>query len=361
MPLPFDVFQSPAAYWDLLTTTSDVNLEDQHFDRKEAGRAEVGGVISGNRFRDIIGEATETISAFANENHSGGLLIFGISKTGDVKGLSHLSDEQRNSLCNPDVWLTNQNSRVKLFDCFDSEGKSQKICLIYVGYTNNGICQTTSSPPKAWRRKGAQNSLLKIEDIEQIRRDKRIISFEEEVCCEFDENDLDTALTEEFRKSYHAETRYQYSIEGFLYQAGALRKDGGKYWFTNAGFLFFAANPQRIMPWAAVRLLRFEATFDRAKEIGLNSYEKPFTGSLPQQIRNLRVYFQESGFFKKYQRRKPDGGFIEEPEFPLVAVDEAIVNAVVHRDYAVRLQAECRRYSDAFVTGKYSEHLRSGS
>lgn len=50
-----------------------------------------------------------------------------------------------------------------------------------------------------------------------------------------------------------------------------------------------------------------------------------------------------------FYRRKPDGGFIEEPEYPFIAIDEAIVNAVAHREYAIGLPIECESYKNAFI------------
>jgi hypothetical protein len=87
----------------------------------------------------------------------------------------------------------------------------------------------------------------------------------------------------------------------------------------------------------------------RESDAGLVSFDKSFTGSLSKQIRQIRSYIQSSGFFKTYQIRNPDGGFREDSELPLIAVDEAIVNAVAHRDYAVRLPVECKKFTDAFV------------
>src|SRR5205823_13537154 len=40
----------------------------------------------------------ETVSAFANTNPEGGLLVVGVSKTGEVRGINHLRDAQRNEL-----------------------------------------------------------------------------------------------------------------------------------------------------------------------------------------------------------------------------------------------------------------------
>ncbi len=275
--------------------------------------------------------------------------MLGISKTGEVKGLSHLSDAQRNSIMRPGDWLLHHNARIKLYDCSDSNGKDTRICFIYVPYTQNAICETIGLSPVAWARQGAQNVRLTADQKDQLRRDKKVISFEDAYCCPFDSRDIDQPLLAEFRKVYHSDARYQYTDEELLYQAGALIRDGGTYNFNNAGFLFFAANPQRLLNWAAIRFLRYETLLAKPEESSLVSLDKEFTGSLPQQIRNIRVYLQESGFFKKYQRRNKSGGFTEEPELPLVAVDEAIVNAVAHREYAAKYQTECKKFSDGFV------------
>jgi len=350
MPKPLEVFEDPNKYWDLLISKKDVELEDQFFDRKEACCADSNGHVSSSQISSLIDAAKATISAFANENKEGGLLVLGISKIGDVKGLAHLTDAQRNSLTQPGNWLLNQDAKVKLHDCQDANGKPAKVGFVYVPYTPNTICETLGASPDAWRRQGAQNALLTATQKDQLRRDKKIISFEEEYCCQFDPRDVDQPLLAEFRKVYTSDSRYHYSDEELLFQAGALIRDGKSYNFNNAGFLFFSGNPQRILSWAYIRLIRSETISSKSGESSLVSLDKPFTGSLPQQIRNVRAYFQESGFFKRYQRRnRTGGGFTEEPEFPLVAVDEAIVNAVAHREYATKLPIESKKFSDAFI------------
>jgi predicted HTH transcriptional regulator len=349
MPKPLEVFDDPQKYWSLLTSKKDVDLEDQFFDRKEAGHADTNGNVSGSQISSLIETAKATLSAFANENKDGGLLVLGISKVGEVKGLAHLSDEHRNSITQPGNWLLNHSARVKLHDCCDSKGDAGKVAFIYVPYVPNAICETIGASPDAWRRQGAQNLLLTTDQKDQLRHDKKITSYEEQYCCPFDVRDVDQHLLAEFRKVYHSDARYSYSDEELLFQAGALIPDGKSFNFNNAGFLFFAANPQRLLPAAHIRLLRYEAISGKSGESALVSLDKPFTGSIPQQIRNIRAYFRESGFFKKYQKRNVAGGFSEEPEFPLVAVDEAIVNAVAHREYAVKLPIECKKFSDAFT------------
>jgi predicted HTH transcriptional regulator len=358
MPKPLEVFEDPDKYWSLLTSARDVDLEDQFFDRKEACTADASGNVPKSQIGTLIDHLKATLSAFANENREGGLLALGISKTGEVKGLSHLNDEQRNSISQPSSWLLNDNSRVKLQDCTDSTGRPAKMCLIYAPYNANAVCETIGISPNAWRRQGAQNALLSSDQKDQLRRDKRITSFEEEPCCPFDPADVDHPTLTEFRKVFHSDARYEYSDTELLFQAGALIRDGNSYLFNNAGFLFFAANPQRLRPWAAVRLIRYEALAETLPDASTSTLDKDFTGSLVQQIRNLRVYLQESGFFKKYQKRNRAGGFTEEPELPLAVVDEAVVNAVAHREYAARYPIECKKFKDAFVVNNSGRVLQ---
>jgi predicted HTH transcriptional regulator len=348
MPKPIEIYDNPGAYWHLITTAKDVDFEDQHFDRKEAGRPDPAGNFSSSKLSEIIAHVKETISAFANTNRDGGLLVVGVSKNGEVKGLSHLNDAQRNSLLDSRGWLTNHTSRCRLYDCDGPSGQT-KVALIFTPYLATALCETSDKEKLAWFRQGAQNILLNADEKDTLRRNKGITIFENEKCCEFDKNDLDTAIVAEFRKVFPGSPGYTYSDEELLYHAGAIVRENGKYFFNNAGLLFFTSNPQRVMSWAFVRLLRFEAVLAKASEVGLVSDDRKFSGPLPSQIRTIRSYFQESGFFKKYQVRKAGvSGFVEEPEYPLVALDEVIVNAVVHRDYAVHLPIECKKFSDAF-------------
>lgn len=349
MPEPKEVFANPENYWEFITLKSDSDFEGQHFDRKEVVRLDTGGNVTSSQLDKIRDHITECVSAFANRNISGGLLVLGISTQGKVEGINHLQEKQLNRLTNINDLLLNQSTQVRLFDCEDDSGSSNRIILLYTPHTEQGLCQTLGNFPKAWTRQGVQNIPLNHEQIAQLRRDKKFVDFEQEYCSQYDADDLDRGVLQEFCRVYLENAEYEYSDEQLLYHTGALIKDGSQYAFTKAGFLFFASNPQRLMPWSYIRLLRFETTSENKANRGLPTFEKSFSGSITQQIRALRTFFKESGFFKLYQKRNPDGGFIEEPEYPYIAVDEAIVNAVAHREYAMNLPIECEYYKDAFI------------
>lgn len=349
MPDPRDVFNDPQRYWPLLTSPADGEFEGQRWDRKEACRPGKGQTVSDREVRELRLQVVECVSAFANANETGGLLVLGISSDGQIRGLRHLTEQQRNSLTSLDDVLVNHGAQVRLHDCMSHDGAPDAICLIYVPHAKQAICGTVGRSPKAWKRVGPKNVLLSDAQKDQLRRDKRILDFERTPCCAFGASDLDTGVTREFRAGYLAEAHYEKSDDEVLYQNGAIVRDREDKLFTNAGLLFFAANPQRVLPAASLRLLRFDVPFSERASRPLPTFEKYFTGPITKQLRDFRTFLKESAFFKTYQRRNPTGGFVEEPEYPHIAVDEAVVNAVAHRDYAIQLPTVCEKYADALV------------
>ena len=344
-PSPRQVFDDPQSHWIFLTQASDNDFEGQHFDRKETGQVNADETTLSNQLREVREEVTATISGFANQNAEGGLLVLGIASDGAVKGIDHLTEQQKNSLADFSTLLHHQAAESKLQHCVNG----RTICLIYIPPTENGICETPGRNPRAWLRNGFQNISVTQEMREQIKITKGLVDFEQSFCCPFEKDDIAEDVLSEFRKVFHPAASGSFSVERLLYEAGAIIRRNGDYWFTNAGLLFFASNPQRVLPRSYIRILRFAVSSDQFQARGLPTFEQQFTGPLTKQIREARTFFRESAFFKRYQKRKPGGGFIDEPEFPPTVIDEAIVNAVAHRDYRTGIPIECESYKDAFI------------
>lgn len=360
-PSPRQVFEDPQHYWAFLIQSSDDEFEGQHFDRKEVGLADSDEKTLQSQITSVRSKIKETISAFANSNVEGGLLVLGIDKSGQIKGIKHLSEKQKNSLLDFPAYLHHQAAEAKYHHCEDDKGNATTICLIMTPYTENGICETPGNSPDAWIRSGPQNIPMNQDMRDQVRYKKGLLDFEGTLCCPFHEDDVATDVLLEFRKVFHPEKTVNFSIERLLYEAGAINRRNGEYWFTYAGLLFFGSNPQRILAGSHIRLLRFGVAFDKFQVRELPTFEQSFTGPLTKQILSVRTFFRESAFFKRYQKRKEGGGFVDEPEFPPTVIDEAIVNAVAHRDYRTGVPIECESYTDYFIVKNPGRMLQRNS
>ncbi len=340
MPTPKEVFDNPRQYLDFLQSD---DFEGQYFERKEVR------IDTNNQINTLKDKIRQCISAFANSNRAGGLLILGIADDGIIKGTQHIDEQTINGILQVARDLSNHATQLEEVVLPNSE---KKVHLLYTPWTPNGVCETFADFPKAWKRFGAQCLPLTEQDREQLKRDKRIVDFETAYCCPYNPNELDKAVVEAF-KSVFLETRdaqYEYSTEAFLLNIDAIRQIAGEECaFTNAGYLFFASNPRKHFPSAYVRVLRFEVDVEESGVRGATTFDKVFDGALPNVIRKLRTFFRDSALFRTMIRRSSNGGFIEDPEYPLVAVDEAVLNAVIHRDYAVNSGIHCIAYRNGLV------------
>ena len=192
---PKTVFDSPDDHWTLITAPRDTDFEGQHFDRKAIPH----GPVTASQLHRLIEHIAATVSAFANHNRQGGLLVIGVNSTGDVIGTAHLSEQQRNSITNIDTLLRNQTAQVRTHTCRTTDGQEASITLIYTPNTSGGICETPGAQPKAWVRHDAQNIQVDQQRREQLLREKHFTDWERASCCPYDEAEVDRATLEAFR------------------------------------------------------------------------------------------------------------------------------------------------------------------
>lgn len=144
-------------------------------------------------------------------------------------------------------------------------------------------------------------------------------------------DDLDVDAVERFL-SYRAErSRNRKRLGEAMQLLPALQALGpdahGQMRPTNAGILMFGLDPQLPLPQSEVVCVKY------ADPLGVRRYidRKNFRGTLPELID------QASRFIAQYMRVGATiRGFYreDEPEYPHEALREAVVNAVVHRDYS---------------------------
>jgi len=121
------------------------------------------------------------------------------------------------------------------------------------------------------------------------------------------------------------------SAEELLHNLGCLIRDEEQWIPTHAGVLLFAEDPQRLIGQAEVACVRFKGT-------DVISYidRRDLHGPLYQLVDDAEQFIYRH---MKIGRRIEGFAGVEYREYPQAAVREAIVNAVVHRDYSRRGQS----------------------
>ena len=102
---------------------------------------------------------------------------------------------------------------------------------------------------------------------------------------------------------------------------------------TNAGVLLFLAKPTKFMPWARVRVIRFDGNkMETGRRLNIVK-DRAFDGPLLKTIEDAQQFI--SSQLREFQYLGDDGKFKVIPEYPEFAWFEGLVNAVTHRDYAM--------------------------
>ncbi len=111
----------------------------------------------------------------------------------------------------------------------------------------------------------------------------------------------------------------------------------------NIGLLMFAERPDKYIPGAKIELIRF---LDQDAEASNNFVEKTFYGPVWKQVRDALDYIRtqviEEKVVKVEGRAEADRFF----NFPYNALEEAVVNAVLHKNYKEDVPVEIRIYLD---------------
>lgn len=175
-------------------------------------------------------------------------------------------------------------------------------------------------------RVGAQNKPLTPRRLRRLMMERGEVSFESLVPPGATLDDLDWDRVEDYLSSL--EGMGAATPEEALLKRGCLVKRDGEYRPTNAGILLFGVEPQRFVRSAEIIVARYAG-----REMSDAFLREDIRGALPDQIRRAEAFLVDN---MKRGVRLTGLSREERPEYPIKAVREAIVNAVAHRDYAIR-------------------------
>ena len=270
-----------------------------------------------------INEIIETVAAFANAK--GGKVIIGVSNRGEVLGLKIGKDTIEK--------LTNKilaSLEPKIYPSISvKEIERKQVIVISVEEAKE---KPVFAFGRAYKRVGRSTLRMSKNEIERVILEKRRIYWDEQICEDASLEDIDEKKVEwylerreEIRK---VKKPREMDLETLLINIKAAREVNGKVKPTNAGILFFGKNPQRFILQSQLRLARFAG-----KELSRDFLDRlDCSGTLWEMVeqaedfirRNIRLF----GFRTEFTFRR-----IDKLEYPLKAIREGIINALIHRNY----------------------------
>lgn len=259
------------------------------------------------------------IAAFANAK--GGVILIGVNDNKEIVGLgdSVALDEAEKTIVEicedsvkPRVSIDTRKLRI--------DGKNLlKIDVprsLFVHKTSNGY----------FVRQGSRKTEMETEQLArllQARSQARIIRFDEQFVPDTDKSTLRKDLFIRFLRN--VETEGQENAQ--LMQRRLLVEDNGNYRASVAGLLMCSDQSQEHLYNSFISAVCYKG---QHKDADYQQDAKNFTGPLDQQI------LDACGFVKKHNQisARKEVGRVERPQYSMKAVFEAVVNAVVHRDYS---------------------------
>ncbi len=272
----------------------------------------------------------ETLVALANAH--GGTVLIGVSARGQVTGVGDAAETARAGRTAAAVqaatFLSAPPLILPLPHLLEHDGKL--VCLVEVP---PGLPHVYSLGGRYLTRTGSGNRLLSTDELGSLLVQRNEAGFESRPASGATLDDLDPAQIESYMGAEEAgrsnDWRQALLARGCLTKTPATGAQGADGLApTYAGILLFGRQPQRFLRSAEIILVRYAGpTMD--DEFARHDA----AGTLPDQIRQAEAFINAN--MRRGMRIK---GFTREEtaEYPISVVREALVNAVAHRDYAIR-------------------------
>lgn len=257
-------------------------------------------------------EAIETVGAFSNTD--GGTILIGVSDDGEIKGLHVGKDTVRKWL--NEICQATEPAIIPEIRIIDSGGK--KIGLIEI---KEFPLKPVAVKGKSFKRIADSNKTLASKEIADLHLHSTGSSWDAITCLQAGIKDLNMEILQNYidRANLSGRRRFAEKPLDVLKKIELIKKELP----TWASLLLFSKNPQRFLGQARIHCGRFKTAStiidDNYIEGGLISQVERALSSIQK---NMSVRYEIEGLVRK-----------EIWDYPILALREAILNSVCHRDY----------------------------
>ncbi|MBN2742441.1 MAG: putative DNA binding domain-containing protein [Marinilabiliaceae bacterium] len=255
----------------------------------------------------------KTVTAFANT--SGGKMIIGVNDNRQIIGINdnelfNLQDKIASIISdnctpgiNPEIYSVN------------IKGKLVLVIEVVRGNLKPYFIKSQGKADGTYVRIGATNRLADLETIAELERQKRHISFDEEICYETTLDQLDiTSLTQRFESIHKPLNREK------LENLKLIKTENGKTYPTHALMILLGK-----FVHCTVKCARF-----KGYTMSVFTDKKEYNGDIFTILENIQSFVLNHINLKG----EINGLYRTDTyEIPVPALREALINALVHRDY----------------------------
>jgi len=294
----------------------------------------MGGNMDKNELKELIEtgegytlEFKESLSssigkdmcAFANS--SGGKIILGVTDQGEIKGYK-ISNRDKSRIL--DI-AKNMYPPVKI--------KIEQVGNLGVIFVPEGKDKPHFVAGHCYIRQGASSVLLKRDEIREFFQRENLIQFDRKPNYEFDwEEDFNRKAFENFREI--SGILKELSVKHVLKNLNLIT-DGR---MNNGGVLFFCNDLRKFFLNAGVVVVLYR-TSDKADVMDIKEFYDDFVSNYENVMKYIMIFLNKEIEIKGLRR-------IEKSEIPEEALREALINAMIHRDYFIQSRVQIDIYPD---------------
>ena len=262
-------------------------------------------------------EAIISIVAILNK-HKKGEVYFGIRDNGEVAGQS-VSDATLREISK----TISDNIEPKIFPKIENVLIEDKQC-VYVNFEGKEVPYYAYG--RAYIRTGTENKQISAKELENIilHKNKESMRWDNQICEEATLKDIDKKTIKNFAKLSENSKRLNSgadSVKKLIEKLGLSKNNKLK----NSAILLFGKEPKVFFRNNIVKCGRFRGD-EKEEFIDLRDFEGNLFDNLESSINFLKEHLRISAKIEGILRK-------EKWEIPLEAFREALINAMIHRDY----------------------------
>lgn len=213
------------------------------------------------------------------------------------------------------------------YEFLEIQNKEEFGKVLRISIDKSGEVHRTSEG-KVFVRKGAQNLEISGDSIVNLKLSKGLITSEDQLLSNFGANELSS--TSELKKFLYDYSPTTPPLE-FLQKQRLVRKEDTEEKATYSGTLLYAENPSVVLPKkCSIKISRYNTSEKEPRREHLkeqHTIEGPLYEQISKALERIQIILQQSPVMTESGLAKA--------KYPVEAIKEILVNAVIHRDYNI--------------------------